>query len=81
METALVVSLILLGLIEVAKRMGLPTKYIYPIALVLGIAVAFLPQAGAFGNTILYGLALGLSSVGLYQGIKKTPLKKLLKSS
>ena len=76
----LIVSAVMVGLIEGAKRLRLPKILIYPGALVLGIALAFLPQIGAVGNTILAGLTLGLISIGLYEGVEKIPvINKVLK--
>lgn len=62
---------IIIGLIEVAKRVGLPKQFIPVVALVLGLGLTF--GIGGFNITmVLNGLAIGLSSLGLFSGVKAT---------
>ena len=70
--TMLGLSAIVVGLVEVVKRAGLPDRVAPIAALAIGICIAFigktwLPTQGA-ADVILYGLIMGLSSMGLYSG-------------
>ncbi len=69
---------IIVGLVEVGKRLGLGSAYAAPLAVGLGLlisvgytAAASLPGGSTLANAILHGLALGLSAAGLYSGAKK----------
>jgi hypothetical protein len=63
---------IIIGLVEVIKRMGLNSKYAPFVSVVLGVAFSFLfPQAN-IGLTIVFGIIVGLTSCGLYSGTKAT---------
>ncbi len=69
---------LIVGLVEVAKRVGLPTVWAAPLSLVLGLALS-LGYAWAAGEATrlgwidagIIGLGLGLSASGLYSGVKK----------
>lgn len=64
---------IITGLIEIAKKMGLPKKFSPLIALALGIIAGVVyiePQDVAGG--IIIGIAVGLSASGLYEYSKDT---------
>lgn len=66
----LIVPLIL-GLVEVAKRVGLPDKWSPILSVVLGLLAGVLllfPEDIRQG--VVVGLALGLSATGLYSGAK-----------
>jgi hypothetical protein len=60
---------VIVGLVEVAKRAGLPSRFAPLLALALGVgvvgAVAARPDAA---RVLLWGAALGLSACGLYSG-------------
>ena len=62
------------GLAEVAKRVGFPVKSIPLIDLVLGlvsgVCVYGIGMKVGIIESILVGLALGLSACGLFSGIK-----------
>lgn len=73
----LVVPLIV-GLVEVAKRLGLGTAWSAPLAVGLGLVVrlGYLVASGtneptAWVDGIVQGLALGLAAAGLYSGAKR----------
>ena len=63
---------LIVGLVEVAKRVGLPTQYAAMLALGLGVLVSVgswvAAEAGGrdLFEATLVGLALGLSASGLY---------------
>jgi len=65
---------LIIGLAEVAKKVGFPVKYIPIIDLVLGlisgICVFGIAMDLGIANGVLVGLALGLSACGLFSGIK-----------
>lgn len=75
---------VITGLIEIAKKMGLPKKFSPLIALALGIIAGVVyiePQDVAGG--IIIGIAVGLSASGLYEyskdtieGVKKSKSKR-----
>lgn len=75
---------VITGLIEIAKKMGLPNKFSPLIALALGIIAGVVyiePQDVAGG--IIIGIAVGLSASGLYEyskdtieGVKKSKSKR-----
>lgn len=70
-ETAIVVSAIplVLGLVEVAKIVGLPSKFAPLVALTVGVTYA-LSLNGVSALTIVEGITYGLSASGLYTGTK-----------
>lgn len=66
----LIVPLIL-GLVEVSKRVGLPDKWSPLLSVVLGLIsglTVLFPGEPVKG--VVVGLALGLSATGLYSGTK-----------
>ena len=67
---------VIVGLVEVAKRLGLAGVYAAPLAIGLGLLfrlgytlAAGLPGGEALANAVLRGLALGLSAAGLHSGV------------
>ena len=74
----IVIVPLIMGLVEVGKRLGLGTAAAAPLAVGLGllISVGYTAAAGLAGGSILAdatlrGLALGLSAAGLYSGAKR----------
>lgn len=67
------VVLVIIGLIQLAKNVGLPTRYAGVAAVVLGV-LASLGYAYFAESTwlqaLFVGLALGLSAAGLYSAGK-----------
>lgn len=62
---------VIIGVSEVAKRVGFPTKYIPVLNLGLGVVAGFIYVApGNPQEAALVGIALGLSASGLYSGAK-----------
>ncbi len=67
---------IIMGLAEVLKRLGVASKYI-PIAdLIMGICSGLIVFDFAYGyniaESLAIGIAMGLSACGLFSGIKNT---------
>ena len=63
---------ITLGVTEVVKRVKMPTRFLPLVALVIGIALAFIAQIGTIGINVLAGLTIGLTASGLFSGVKAT---------
>lgn len=62
---------LIIGLVEAAKRVGLPSKWSPVLAVVLGLLAGIMllfPEDLRQG--VVVGLALGLSATGLYSGAK-----------
>lgn len=64
---------LLIGILEVIKKLGINKKYIPIISLLLGIGTGILLFTdGDFKVGIIKGIYIGLSAVGLYSGGKNT---------
>lgn len=64
---------LLIGILEVLKRIGLNEKFVPVISLLLGITIGlFLISNGDIKDGIVQGVYIGLSAVGLYSGAKNT---------
>ena len=67
---------VIVGLVEVARRLGLTPVYAAPLAIALGLLLSVgytlavdLPGGEALANAVLRGLALGLSAAGLHSSV------------
>jgi len=70
LDDAALVGLIM-ALVQLAKQLGFPVKYSPILALALGIAAGvFIMSPGDVIQGIWSGIAMGLSAVGLYSGVK-----------
>jgi ABC-type uncharacterized transport system permease subunit len=65
----LVIIPIIIGVVEVLKRAGLPNKYSPVVSLLLGVIFGFLYVQPLLDGMIV-GLVVGLSATGLYSGSK-----------
>lgn len=64
---------VIMGIIELLKRTGVPNKYSPIIALILGVFSGFYYLApGEPEKAVFFGIIAGLSAVGLYSGTKNT---------
>ncbi len=65
---------IIIGLAEIIKRLGLEKRFIPIVDVVLGLICGYGVYYVSLGRTVtesvLVGLALGLSACGLFSGIK-----------
>ncbi len=64
---------LLIGILEVLKKVGLKEKYVPVASVLLGIVIGI----GLFGNGdiragLVQGIFIGLSAVGLYSGTKNS---------
>ena len=65
------VPAVIIGLVELLKRLGFPQKFAPVVAVVLGVVAGFVYLApGDPKKAFLLGIALGLFCVGLYSGTK-----------
>ena len=64
-----VVIPIIIGLIEVIKKVGLPNKYAPLVSVALGLFFGFV-YLDTYKEGLIVGLMVGLSATGLYSGSK-----------
>ena len=80
MDTTIGLSLvpILVALTEVVKRVGVPSKWLPLVAVVLGIGfnLVFKMMGVDIAEQIMFGIAAGLGSSGLFDLGSKTILGK-----
>jgi hypothetical protein len=77
-SVALSIVPIMIGLLVLAIRLGLPQVYEVPLALVLGVSISVgytlasqVPGGEVLADALLRGLALGLSAVGIVATIRR----------
>lgn len=64
---------IIVGLIEVAKKLGLNSKFAPLLSVILGVGLSLMAGiTSTVPNMILTGVIIGLSAIGLYSGTKST---------
>lgn len=65
---------LIMGIAELAKKLGCPNKFIplidFGLGLIGGIAVFGIEMGYGVFKGVMLGLALGLSACGLFSGIK-----------
>lgn len=65
---------IIVGLAELIKKLGCPTRFIplidVALGIISGVCVYGIAQGQGIVESILIGLALGLTACGLFSGIK-----------
>jgi len=69
-----IILAIVVGLTEVAKRVGLVGRIVPVFAVVAGIGVAFIANLGGAWDVALQGLIVGLTAIGAYEVGKTTVL-------
>lgn len=75
LEEAIILAIVV-GLTEVAKRVGLVGRVLPLFAIVMGIGVAFVANLGGAWDVALQGLIAGLTAIGAYEVGKTTVLGK-----
>ena len=64
---------LIVGLVELVKKLGLPSKFCPVVGVVLGVVIGIVYISPTdITKGILVGASLGLSAVGLYSGTKNT---------
>lgn len=66
MESAIVLTTAVLGIVQAFKIAGLPSRYSPIVAIVVG-AILHLALAGVSADSAVTGIVIGLSAVGLYE--------------
>lgn len=61
---------LIIGIVELFKRLGLPNKYCPIVAIVCGLGIGIFYLDVSIKEGILVGIMLGLSASGLYSGTK-----------
>jgi len=61
---------LILGLVELFKRGGLPAKYSPFVAVLFGLVIGIVYTDASLKESVIVGLMLGLSASGLYSGTK-----------
>lgn len=68
---------IIIGITQIAKKLGLPKKYAALFSWILGIVLAiFYVSPERLTDAFILGSALGLSASGLFSGTKSMIIKK-----
>lgn len=64
---------VVVGVVQVIKTVGMPSKYAPLTSLILGVAGAlFFIGGGVTGMNALQGVIVGLTASGLWSGVKAT---------
>ena len=78
MGIAVSVVPVIVGLVALGVRLGLPAAYEAPVAVALGVSISLgyvaagqVPGGDAVADALLRGLALGLSSAGLIATVRR----------
>lgn len=70
-----VIAALTLGLVQAVKQVGLPSKFAPLVALAFGIGLSALTitiTGLSWPMVVISGLIAGLTSVGLYSGVKNS---------
>ena len=72
---------LIIGIAEIIKKLGLPTRYIplvdLALGLISGISVYVLSKGYDWVSGVMIGIAIGLSACGLFSGIKNLTEKEI----
>lgn len=69
--TTAVLTALVIGIVEIAKQIGLNTKYAGLLAVILGILATLGLSFFQVTTTVIFtGIVIGLSAAGLYSGAK-----------
>ena len=71
-SSQLALSVVVVGIVSIAKISGMSSRYAPLASLILGIAIVFLLPSSTLPLTILAGLTVGLIASGAYSGVKTT---------
>ncbi len=61
---------VIVGLVAVAKEIGLPSRFASLVSLVFAVGITFLFTGQVSGVSVLIGIVTGLAASGLYSGTK-----------
>ena len=71
MESIALAVAVIIGLTEVVKRLGVSTRWIPLVAVILGVVWAGF-VLGWDSTSVMSGIVAGLTAVGLFRGVQKT---------
>lgn len=71
MDNVAIAIAVVTGLTQVVKKVGVSSRYVPAVALIIGITYGLIFVSYDFAGA-LAGIITGLSSVGLYSGVKNT---------
>ncbi|MCY9511979.1 transposase [Paenibacillus larvae] len=74
--TDAVIVAVIVGLVEVAKRMGLPVRLAPALSVILGIIAGVVYFPGDVKTSVMFGFVSGLTSCGLYSAGKSAVKKE-----
>ncbi|MEV2910748.1 transposase [Paenibacillus larvae] len=74
--TDAVIVAVIVGLVEVAKRMGLPVRLAPALSVILGIVAGVVYFPGDVKTSVMFGIISGLTSCGLYSAGKSAVKKE-----
>ena len=72
MQYLLYISPIVLGLVEVVKRAGLPSKFAPLVGVIFGLGLSFIFFGGYSVEALVQGFVASLTAMGVYSGVKAT---------
>lgn len=83
MVNGIPLALVVLGLVEWSKRLGVSGKQLQILSMLMGIVLGVLYQYGAFPlatfsewfGAVVYGLALGLIASGVYDAMRSAVVR------
>ena len=61
---------LIVGIVEVVKQVGLPTRFAPLLALLLGLGSGFVMHTTSISEALVIGVMVGLSASGLYSAGK-----------
>jgi len=61
---------LIVGVVEVAKQVGLPVRFAPLLSLLLGLGAGFFLHGSSLALSVVTGLMIGLSASGLYSATK-----------
>lgn len=61
---------VVLGLVEVVKQLGLPSKFATLAAIAIGVGISWI-LGSPWPAFLTQGILIGLASSGLFSGVKK----------
>ena len=67
-----VYSAVLVGVGQVLKKVGVKAKWLPLINLILGVVIGILSSEGSILSKVINGAIIGLTSSGMYSGVKNT---------
>ncbi|AQZ48837.1 hypothetical protein ERICIV_02792 [Paenibacillus larvae subsp. larvae] len=74
--TDVVIVAVIVGLVEMAKGIGLPVRLAPVLSVILGIAAGVVYFPGDIKTSVMFGIISGLTSCGLYSAGKSAVKKE-----